>query len=67
MDEVDLDELLKEGAEAIVDQDHFTSYLREKSANAMKRFLVSKGGDNACVTEQNSLFLGYPMGLASHE
>jgi chemotaxis regulatin CheY-phosphate phosphatase CheZ len=41
MDEVDLDELLKEASEAIDDADRLSDFIREKSTIAVERFLVS--------------------------
>ena len=40
IDEVDLDKVLKEAAEAFVDDKKFLEYVREKSARAISRFLV---------------------------
>jgi len=39
MDEVDLDEFLKEASEALADADNLASFLREKSTKAIERFL----------------------------
>jgi hypothetical protein len=39
MDEVDIDELLREASEAFVDADKLTLFLREKSTLAIERFL----------------------------
>ena len=41
MDEVDVDEFLKEGFEAIDNPEKLASFVREKSTIAMERFLVS--------------------------
>lgn len=40
IDEVDLQKELKEVGVAIVDTDKFPQYIREKSANAVSKFLV---------------------------
>ena len=40
IDEVDLDKVLKEAAEAFVDDKKFLEYVREKSTHAISRFLV---------------------------
>ena len=41
MDEVDLDEFLKEAADAIEDADKLSEFIREKAIIAIERFLVS--------------------------
>lgn len=41
MDEVDLNEFLKEAADAIDDPDALSQFLREKVTIAIERFLVS--------------------------
>lgn len=41
MDEVNLDEFLKEVTEALDDPEKFTQYVREKTTVAVERFLVS--------------------------
>ncbi len=41
MDEVNLDEFLKEVTEALDDPKKFTEYVREKTTVAVERFLVS--------------------------
>ena len=41
MDEVDLDEFLKEASDAIDDADRLSDFIREKSTIAVERFLVS--------------------------
>lgn len=40
IDEVDLEEVLKEAADAIEDADRLTDFIREKSTVAIERFLV---------------------------
>lgn len=40
IDEVDIDEFIKEAANAIDDSDHLTDFVREKSTIAIERFLV---------------------------
>jgi len=40
MDEVDVDEFLKEAAAAIDDPDNLAQFLREKATIAIERFLV---------------------------
>jgi len=42
IDEVDLDKVLKEAAEAFVDDNKFLEYVREKSAHAISRFLEKR-------------------------
>jgi hypothetical protein len=41
MDEVDVDEFLKEGVEAMEDPEKLSQFIREKSTIAIERFLVS--------------------------
>jgi hypothetical protein len=41
IDEVDLDDFLKEASEAIDDADKLSQFLREKATIAVERFLVS--------------------------
>lgn len=41
IDEVDIDEFLKEAAKVIEDADRLTDFVREKSTIAIERFLVS--------------------------
>ena len=41
IDEVQLDKELKEAGEALVDSERFPSYIRQKSASAVSKFLVS--------------------------
>jgi hypothetical protein len=41
MDEVNLDEFLREAANAIDNPDQLAQYIREKSTIAIERFLVS--------------------------
>lgn len=41
IDEVDVDEFLKEAANVIDDPDRLTDFVREKSTVAIERFLVS--------------------------
>lgn len=41
IDEVDLEEFLKEAADAIEDVDRLTGFVREKATIAIERFLVS--------------------------
>jgi hypothetical protein len=42
MDEVDLDEFLREASEAIEDPDKLAEFVREKSTIAIERFLVRR-------------------------
>lgn len=50
MDEVNLDEFLREMSDAIDDPDKFSQYIREKATIAVERFLVSHtfGWLNSC-------------------
>jgi hypothetical protein len=41
MDEVDLDEFLREASDAIDDPEKLTQFIREKVTVAIERFLVS--------------------------
>lgn len=41
MDEVNLDEFLREASNAIDDPDTLSQYIREKAVIALERFLVS--------------------------
>lgn len=41
MDEVNLDEFLKEASDAIDDPDNLSKFIREKATIAIERFLVS--------------------------
>jgi hypothetical protein len=41
MDEVDLDELLREASEALEDTEKLAGFIREKATIAIERFLVS--------------------------
>ena len=41
MDEVNLDEFLRETSDAIDDPEKFSQYIREKATIAIERFLVS--------------------------
>ena len=41
MDEVDLDEFLKEASKAIDDADNLSLFIQEKATTAIERFLVS--------------------------
>jgi hypothetical protein len=41
IDEVDLEEFLKEAADVIEDADRLTGFVREKATVAIERFLVS--------------------------
>jgi hypothetical protein len=41
MDEVDLDEFLREASDAIDDPEKLTQFIREKATVAIERFLVS--------------------------
>jgi hypothetical protein len=41
MDEVDLDEFLREASEAIEDTEKLSEFIREKATIAIERFLVS--------------------------
>jgi hypothetical protein len=40
MDEVDLDEFLKEASDALDDPEHLSNFIREKVTIAIERFLV---------------------------
>ena len=40
MDEVNLDEFLRETSDALDDPDKFSQYIREKATVAIERFLV---------------------------
>jgi hypothetical protein len=52
IDEVDVDEFLKEAANAIDDPDRLTDFVREKSTIAIERFLVS----SCCYISDQSRF-----------
>ena len=41
IDEVEIDKVLREAAEAFVDERRFTKYIRQKCVLAISRFLVS--------------------------
>jgi hypothetical protein len=58
MDEVDLDEFLKEAADAIEDADKLSEFIREKTIIAIERFLVSLVfvcSGCACATYTNAM------------
>ena len=46
VDEVDLDEFLKEASEAIDDAEKLSEFIKEKSTVAIERFLVSDSGSD---------------------
>jgi chemotaxis regulatin CheY-phosphate phosphatase CheZ len=54
VDEVDVDEFLKEASEAIEDAEKLSEFIREKTTIAIERFLVSHTSNgltsNHCVT-----------------
>jgi hypothetical protein len=50
MDEVDLDEFLKEASHALDDPDLLSRFVREKATIAVERFLVSDYSDKVLIS-----------------